>query len=390
MKKIAVLSSAVLIMGNAYAVTYEYPYLYKDPRALGMGGAYVAVGGTASSVFYNPAGIGNINTQAGWEINLLKLNVGISEDTINFVNDLMDALDAQDGEYITPPDGDDADDQLYAVNEVLKDYQGKNLHIDISNFTSVARKWSKIGFTVGFLTVLKSDNRTHEGFGSEGIWETNSNITAGGVIGLSYDSKFRENRLTGGVSVKYMYRESLVHNFTSRELVEHEDNLDTYITEDLTKSGTALGFDIGAIYSFAQESFFRPSVGFSLLNIGDLDFGEAGKIPMTSNIGVALRPQINFLKDWLFAFDYVDIFNGYEEDSDIGKRIRLGAEVKVWDNSWTSFVLRTGLYQGYLTGGVDLRLALVNFNFTTYAEEVGAYSGQDSDRRYLVGLYIGW
>lgn len=49
MKKIVL--SLGLISFPALAVTYEYPYLYKDPRAMGMGGAYIAVGGTASSVF---------------------------------------------------------------------------------------------------------------------------------------------------------------------------------------------------------------------------------------------------------------------------------------------------------------------------------------------------
>ena len=388
MKKI-VLSLGIL-SSSALAVTYEYPYLYKDPRAMGMGGAYTAVGGTASSVFYNPAGLGYINREAGWEINIIKANMGVSENIIDFIDDLNNALDAQDGDYITPGDGDNADDQLYAVNEVLKAYQGKNLHLDIANFSSIAKKGEKFGFALGFLASLKSDNKTHQGFGSEGVLETDTNVTAGGVFGLSYDFNMNNSKLIAGVSVKYMYRETLKHNFTSRELVEHEDNLDTYITEELSKSGSAAGFDAGIIYSLAENSFLRPSVGFSLLNIGDLDFGEAGKIPMTANVGLALRPQIKFLKDWILAIDYVDIFNGYEEDSDIGKRIRVGAEVKLWDNALTTFALRVGSYQGYATAGADLRLAIINLNFTTYAEEVGAYSGQDEDRRYLLGLYLGW
>ncbi|WP_457622487.1 type IX secretion system membrane protein PorP/SprF [Persephonella sp.] len=384
-----IILSLGLISFPAVAVTYEYPYLYKDPRAMGMGGAYVAVGGTASSVFYNPAGLSFIKKEAGIEVDIIKASIGVSKNTLDFINDLSDALDAEDGQYVSN-DGDATDDQLYAVNEVLKAYQGKNLHLDITNFSSISKKGEKIGFALGFLASLKSDNRTHQGFGSDGVLETDSNVTAGGIFGLSYDFSVRDNRLSAGLSAKYMYRESLKHTFTSRELVENEDNLDNYITEELKKSGSAVGFDAGVIYSFSQNSFFRPSVGFSVLNIGDLDFKDAGKIPMTANVGIAVRPRIGFLKEWIFAADYVDLLNNYEEDSDIGKRIRIGAEVKVWDTALSTFALRVGSYQGYATAGVDLRLALLTLNFTTYAEEVGAYSGQDEDRRYLLGLYLGW
>ena len=52
--------------------------------------------------------------------------------------------------------------------------------------------------------------------------------------------------------------------------------------------------------------------------------------------------------------------------------------------------VRAGLYQGYPTFGVDLRLFIVTLNYTTYAEEVGAYAGQDDDRRHLIALNLGW
>src|SRR3990172_7382434 len=36
---------------------YNYPYLYKGIRSLGMGGAFTAVGKDAEALFYNPAGL---------------------------------------------------------------------------------------------------------------------------------------------------------------------------------------------------------------------------------------------------------------------------------------------------------------------------------------------
>jgi len=384
MKKL--LLSTLLFSTASFAITYEYPYLYKDPRALGMGNSYIAVGGTSSSVFYNPAGLSKINKNAGFEVDLLRLTVGWGKNSIDFINDLSDALDAQDGDYIQPKDGDDGDDQLYAVNEVIKKYQGENLHFTVNNYSSISRKWDKLALTIGFLVDVKSNTITHQGFGLGGLIEEHGSFTFGPLLGASYD--FLNGDLSIGMSAKYLYRKTVDHYFTSREIVENEDNLDTYITETVAKDGTAFGGDIGVIYNIDKFDFMPISVGASILNIGDLDFGEAGKIPMTFNVGIAIKPKLPIF-DWTIAIDYVDLTNNFE-DSDKLKRLRGGVEVSFFDNKWSSLKLRGGVYQGYFTGGAEFRLLLFTAMFTTYEEEVGAYAGQKGDRRYLITLGFGW
>lgn len=375
--------SALLASTTSFAVTFEYPYLYKDPRAMGMGGAYVAVGGTSSSVFYNPAGLSKIKKEAGFEVNLLKLTVGAGKNSSNFVNDMMDALDTGD----LNGDGDESDDQIRAVNEVVKKYQGENLHINFNNYSSISKKFSKVGFTLGVLVNMKSDTITHQGFGVEGVIEEHGSLTAGPVLGLSYDAL--DGALNIGISGKYLIKSSVDHFFTTREVVENENNLDTYITETVAKDGSAFGGDIGIIYNLNAIPWLPISIGVSALNIGDLDFGDAGKVPMTFNAGIALKPKIPIF-DWTFAIDYVDITNNYEEDSDKGKRIRAGAEISVLDRSWGGLKIRGGMYQGYWTAGAELRVLLFTVMITSYEEEVGAYAGQKGDRRYLLTLGLGW
>jgi len=70
MKKLAILGLLSIVSISSYAVTYEYPYLFKDPRTIGMGGATVAIGGYSNAVFYNPAGISNIPITEGFLVNL--------------------------------------------------------------------------------------------------------------------------------------------------------------------------------------------------------------------------------------------------------------------------------------------------------------------------------
>jgi hypothetical protein len=126
------------------------------------------------------------------------------------------------------------------------------------------------------------------------------------------------------------------------------------------------------------------------MNIGDLKFGDAGKLPMTVNLGIAVNPEIPVFDSLIVGLDYVDLFNNYEEDKDIGKRLRFGGELYLIDRKLLSLGLRAGLYQGYPTFGADLRFLLFTLSYVTYAEEVGAYAGQDEDRRHLVFLNIGW
>jgi len=359
-----------------------YPYIYKSPRVMGMGGANIAVGGRTDAVFYNPAGLSTMKPK-NWEFNLISPAVGVGKNVIDFAKDLQDAFDVGDQNG----DGDETDDQLREVNRILAKYRGEPMHLSASNWTSIGRNQERWAFALGGVANLRLDAVPHQGFGSDGLLEVNADAIAGGVFGLSF--KFTEGLYVGG-AVKALHREALIHNFTAREIVENQDNLENYITKDLKKSGNAVSGDVGFIYQFARDSFLRPTIGASLQNIGDLDFKKAGKIPMTLNAGFSLNPRIPKIGNLILAADYVDITNEFKEDKDKGKRIRLGAEWRPLDKSWIGLALRAGLYQGYPTFGAELNFLILSLTYTTYAEEVGAYAGQKENRIHMLQLTVGW
>jgi hypothetical protein len=72
------------------------------------------------------------------------------------------------------------------------------------------------------------------------------------------------------------------------------------------------------------------------------------------------------------------------------ENLRGGLELLIWNNTLTTFSTSVGFYKGEYTAGFSARLAVVEIGFTTYAEEVGHYLGQQTDRRYLVNITIGW
>ncbi len=375
---IFILSSTSLLN----AASREHPRIYKSPRVMGMGGANVAIGGQFDSVFYNPAGLTKM-PENNWEVNIGNLSTEVGENVVDFVEDMTDALDVTDQDG----DGDEDDDQLDAVNALLEENRGKHLHFNIADLVSVAKNRGTVSYGIGGLATVNSDMVPHHGLGLDGLLEMHADIMYGGIGGLGY---VVSDNLSVGVAVKFLHKESIDNFFTAREIIDNEDDLDNYFTEELKQDGDAVGFDVGVIYEFMKDSKYKPAFGVSLQNIGDLDFGDAGEIPMTANIGVSIRPEIPKLNSFVVGLDYVDLLNNYDEDSDIGKRVRFGAEVGIFDKKMASMKVRAGLYQGYFTFGADLRLFIATLSYTTYAEEVGAYAGQDEDRRHLLALNLGW
>ncbi|MHB8846503.1 MAG: hypothetical protein ACYC7L_17345 [Nitrospirota bacterium] len=361
----------------------EYPYLYRSTRAMGMGGAYTAIGGRVDTLFYNPAGLSSIPKDKGWEVNILNVSAETDRNALTFTRDMQNAFDTGD----LNNNGTTTDDQQIAINNVFNEYMGQNLHLRVADFSSFGRNFDSMAFGIGALGSGRLDAIPHQGFGPEGLLELNADYTYGAVGGFSVPVG---NGLFLGASVKNFHRESVIHNFTPQELVSNTNDFERFFTDDLRKEGTAVGFDAGVLWNFAANSWWRPSVGLSVMNIGDLDFKEAGTIPMTVNAGLAVNPRITAFRSLLIGFDYVDVLKNYEQDKDMAKRVRYGAELQLFDINPVELSLRAGMYEGYPTFGADLRVLTFLFSYAMYSEEVGAYAGQDRDTRHLVTFNFGW
>jgi hypothetical protein len=367
----------------------EYPYVYKSARAMGMGGAYTAVGGRVDTLFYNPAGLSNIPRDKGWEINgfplvvPLNLSVETNQNGLDFAKDIQDALDTED----LNGDGDSNDDQLRAANDVLAKFRGENLHLRVADFPSIGKSNDGWAFGVGGLGSVRFDGIAHQGFGEEGLLEVNADVLYGALAGFS---KNVSANVVAGLSLKYLHRISLIHNFTARELVEQQDDLGDFVTNELKKEGNALGADVGVLWMFAPDSALKPSLGVSVMNAGDLNFGNAGRIPQSVNLGVSINPSLSWSRSLIVGADYIDVLNNFKQDKDLPKRLRFGAELQLFDINPVELALRAGMYQGAPTAGFDLRLLVFTFSYAMYTEELGAYPGQDSDKRQLLTFNVGW
>ncbi len=375
---------SLAIGSSLFASTYEYPQLYKDTKIMGMGGANIAVGGQATSIFYNTAGIADIPKEYGWEVELLNINVAASENLQDFIDDMDEANDD------SKTDAQKTADTL----DVTEKYLGKNLHISANvGAISVAKKFDKYAFSIVPLAGFYSNTKTHRGSGSTGILETQGLIYSGFALGVSKDIEnqnilgYNLTNISLGVGLKSLQYKSIYANLSVSELID--DDLSDYFEDKYTQDGSSTVLDLGA----KAEVYPDVIAGISIQNMGSIASESAeNEIPMTVNLGVAYKHRFNrsYFNQYQIAFDYVDLFQAYSQDKDFIKRTRLGISGNAFDGWGGTLALQVGLYEGHPTYGIDLRASVLKLSYTRYTEEIGAYSGQDKDIRHMFQLSLGW
>lgn len=370
----------------------DLAYLYKDMRIMGMGGANIASGGYSSSVFANPAGIANLPTEHGVIVELLGLDLTASGDSSDILNDLSDAIDS------------DNEDEIV---DVLEKYSGQLTHVDIANYSSVSYNHGKYAWSVGLLAATDV-NLTPHANSIDGILEVQSRGYGGITGAFSYTvENFGRGNLVLGLGAKVLFQKSFEGKLTPSDLLNGDDIGDE-VRDRMEKDSDGYAVDLGAIYQFKYMDNWKPAIGVSVMNIGSLDFDDSyGGQPTTVNIGASIEPDISFMKKTRIALDYVDVFNANKyriynldqndvvsftdyEDTDFLKRLRFGISGLIYDNSWSSLELSTGVYQGGVTGGIDFTASVFRLGFATYEEQIGPEYGDDSDRRYSLNLSIAW
>ena len=394
MKKIITLS---LITASSLMAMYgEHAYLYKDPRIMGMGGANVAVGSYSTSVFSNPAGLTNIKKDHGFVVDLLGIGISASKSGQDFVDDIDAAIDT---------------DEDAEVAAVLKKYSGEHFHLGVDNYTSISKNSDAFAWSIGFLAAADVNFMAHaQGSTTGGLLQTSSRAYGGVVLGAAkpYDTEY--GRIDVGVGVKYITQQSYEGVLGVSELLEDGDkDLADTLQDKYEKKSSGFGVDLGVNYHpFNGDSFWNPTFGLSILNIGSMSMDDNyGGQPTTVNIGASVTPDVGFIDKLVLAVDYVDLFEANKvrvynfsqtdevkftdyKESDMMKRLRFGASATLIDTSIFSTTLSAGMYQGAYTAGLNMELTFLKLNFATYEEQVGTGSVDIADRRYTALLAIGW
>lgn len=345
---------AVLMESAIHPVSAEeFPTLYRGIRPLGMGGAFITLSDDENAMFYNPAGLNDINGFGG--VGLLNPIVEVSQNSIDFYKDFKDI---------------DTENEV-EVSEFLKKQVGEPQHLRVAALPHLVIH----NFAIGGLGQATMDLEVRNPANPEVVADVKIDV---GVL-ISGALGFFDRKLQVGVTGKYIQRDGILTTYTARRIAEEDfDPLD----EDRQKEKD-FAFDLGVKYNPAL--FLKPTFAVVLQNITDLDFEELGKLPQQLNIGAAINPDFGFLKT-TFAVQIDDVTKEVETDDDLYKRTHFGAEFRFP----MIISLRAGLNQGYVTAGATVDLWIFAISYATYAEELGAFSGQRADRRHILQASLGF
>ncbi len=334
--------------------------LYKGIRPLGMGNAFTALADDRNALFYNPAGLSGVSN---FGVDIFNPLIELSENSIDL------AKDVEDTDF----------DITSEVADLLRKHTGKSQFFRIGLFPSTAFRAANVGAMIGLL----GHGRTNIQIRNP-VWpEAHVNTIADyGVIGgAGLELPFPGWRAGG--SLKVIGRESLSEVYTAADIAS--DNFEDRFEDDL-QNGSGVSIDIGTIYDMPDMTLVdKLSFGICVQNLPSMKMGDAQKIESQVNVGTAVGKTFGAY-ELTGTLDIHDITKNASEHSDLAKRIHAGAEVRFP----MIFSLRTGLNQGYLTGGITFDFQYVRLDFATYAEEVGTYAGQKDDRRYCFQMTTGW
>ncbi len=392
MKK--VLSLALLgATTSVFALYAEHASLYKDPRIMGMGGANVAVGSYSTSVFTNPAGLATIKKTHGFVVDILNIGVSASANAATFAKDIQ-GVDTN------------APDATTQMTNILKKYDGKNMHIGMNNYTSISKNSDAFAWSIGVLAAQDTNFMSHTQGGSQAFLATSSRAYGGVVLGIAKPYETEYGRLDIGLSAKYIVQKSYEGGISIGDLVA-KNPATTLQNRLVTSSG--LGIDLGMAYRPWVDSYWHPAFGLSVMNMGSIGMGGVyGGQPTTLNAGLSITPELPVFNKFILAVDYVDMLNANKlrmydgtnangsfthtdyNENDPMKRLRIGMGMGLIDTSWLSLTLNSGLYQSAYTAGVDLEFLLFKLNVATYQEQVGTSATSITDRRYMARLGFGW
>ena len=338
----------VLMSFQAFA-NNEWVSFYSNTRSLGMGGCSVAVSSDETALYRNPANLGSVRDLYGTALD------PELEGSSNFVqqvssNSTSKAFDLQE------------------ISKVLNSNRQTYYHAKLQGSPSLVRR------NVGFGLIYKSEvSAETEATGT--TMDTRYQNDFGAVVGASL--RLFDGRLKIGGSVKALSRIEVVNPL-----------LPTAGPFDLSKigsEGTAIAFDGGLLLQIPW--MFLPTLGAVVHDVGDTKFDKQDGLrlstgtrpaPVTQSVdaAIAIFPIFSNTVRSVWTLEYSDITNS-RNDTDNMKRVHLGIEISSRD----LFSVRMGYNQRYWTAGFEVASERLQWQVSSYGEEIGTLTAPREDRR---------
>ncbi len=326
----------------------QLPQGWTSVRALGMGNAYTAVVSDSDSIFYNPAALIKVKG-----VNWTVMDPRIGADNVTNAN-LIKSL--SNTSNIANTVNSLYGDQLFAgggaKSAIAFPYFGAAAYVNTEANIAVSNPpdpSALINYFFDYGAALSAAVEPAPGFGL-------------------------------GVTARYINRTGT--NQTIGAAVISQNNT-SQLQNMLEDRGWAVAVDLGAVITAPGP--LSPTLSFVYRDMGNTTFShdQGAQAPQPVQSEMIAGASLTFSGPGLRLTPSIDYrYIGWSNVA-TGQNINLGCELHLL------FIdLRGGLSQGYYTAGAGLNLGLIRLDAATWAEELGAYSGQAVDRRYMVQLTI--
>lgn len=375
-------------------------YMPTNVKALGMGGAQLAVGGRSDSFFVNPANLGAKKFQLSLPsaavtiyhpYDMLKVNESTGT---SFVDDIINSMN-----------GGDMSQMAGSATNFIESFQ--------SGYGKLAALDASVGFTAGgFGLGVQVKDTIHTYGGSTGGLDTKffDELNAAATLGLGFrinlGSSFSID-IGGAVRFSYLAYSAGIGADTVLDFINGETDPSSYFMEKLPlAAGFAVPFDLGINLNlpagFKISTVARNLNGTYRMkvfdNVNSFTSGWNGSItgksdfkidvPWQLDAGLAWKWENGFFSPTL-AVDVVDIVGLAQEDPFDGrafmKHLKAGAEIRLL----SVLDVRGGLNQGYWSVGAGLDLFLLKVDLAYYwlefGETVGDYGLDGFSIRFNIG-----
>ncbi len=358
-------AASIALSAPAFAVLQDVPVT--NIRTMAMGGAGFAVADDYAALYQNPAALSNVTSL---KFNLLSIRGDVATSVFSNWTKFYNVYNQVKNSGGNTQEAVDSLGPLIPTNVALNGG---------GNVVSVAGNSWGLGVFNQSNSVEALRNRSNPYVLLSGVSE------ASAIIGKSFGITLIGIPMDIGLSARYFYRYELIDGSTSdtelqvgmARFLRMVNGSESFNFDRL--SGTGVGFDAGVLmplktpagdgkWGVVVRNIGTRISGTTTISSANASFSDT--IQSRVGIGVGLNtgvpswiPVLNGIGTFLLAADYYLPVNG---ESWL-KGIHIGAEKPFW-----IFKLRGGLNQGFIVGGVGMRLFILDFNFAYNKEALGS------------------
>jgi len=343
---------------------------YNGTRAMGMGGAFTAVADDNTAIFYNPAG-------------LIQLEKGESNWYMKFEGDpeIAEFYDEIERAKETPPVGQSEEE---ALSDVLQKNYGSHYSL---RMPSLGWLWARPNWGLAVIPMdFSIDMGLHRTVGpSVNLYAVNDTTVAFTYNWDVIPDKFY-GKLSVGITTKAIYRMEVNKVASIAEVNQGE----IFQPED-AREGFTIDADVGVLWRAPWERWnlkgamvIRNILDYGYLTqfsvVGD-ESGQPGNLNRTIDFGGALELPGFITFKHRIAVDYRDLLH---PNFTFKKGIHVGYEFNGQLFSWLKGAFRAGINQGYWTAGWTGEFTIFRLDLASYGEEVGVPGSPIENRRYMM------